>query len=169
VVVDSPSAPSISAGRIGRPHGLDGSFYITKPREGVFSLGLAVHCGGRATTVRRLSGTAQKPVLALEGVHTREAVEALRGEDVWVARDLLPPLADDEFWAEDLEGCAVTDGDRAVGTVRELLNLPSCDVIEVVRDGAPALLVPLVRDAVRSVDVATRTVDVDLAFLGEDA
>ena len=32
---------------------------------------------------------------------------------------------------------------------------------------APELLVPLVRDAVRSVDVAARRIDVDLAFLGE--
>jgi 16S rRNA processing protein RimM len=40
-------------------------------------------------------------------------------------------------------------------------------VLEVERDGAPDLLVPLVRDAVRSVDVAARRIDVDSAFLGE--
>ena len=43
-----------------------------------------------------------------------------------------------------------------------MLALPSCEVLEVERDGAE-LLVPLVRDAIRAVDVAARRVDVDLA------
>jgi 16S rRNA processing protein RimM len=55
-----------------------------------------------------------------------------------------------------------------VGVVRRMLTLPSVDVLEVERDGAGDLLVPLVRDAVRAVDVAGRRIDVDLAFLGDD-
>jgi 16S rRNA processing protein RimM len=61
----------------------------------------------------------------------------------------------------------VVDGDRSLGRVRRLLALPSCEVLEVERAGAPDLLVPLVRDAVRSVDVTARRIDVDSAFLGE--
>jgi 16S rRNA processing protein RimM len=78
-------------------------------------------------------------------------------------------LEEDEWWPEQLEGCAVHDGAREVGVVRRLLGLPSCEVLEVVRpDGAGGeLLVPLIRDAVRAVDVAGRRIDVDLAFLGE--
>ena len=61
------------------------------------------------------------------------------------------------------------DGARAVGTVSRLLALPSCEVLEVARaDGAGQLLVPLVTDAVRSVDVDARSIDIDLKFLGED-
>jgi 16S rRNA processing protein RimM len=48
-----------------------------------------------------------------------------------------------------------------------MVALPSCEVLEVAREGRADLLVPLVRDAVRSVDVATGVIDVDLAFLGE--
>ena len=55
--------------------------------------------------------------------------------DLLVAALAAPPLGEDECWAEDLEGCAVTDGDRAVGRVRRLVALPSCDVLEVERDG----------------------------------
>jgi 16S rRNA processing protein RimM len=55
-----------------------------------------------------------------------------------------------------------------VGTVQRLLALPSCEVLEVARaDGGPELLVPLVRDAVRSVDIDERLIDIDLRFLGE--
>ncbi len=48
------------------------------------------------------------------------------------------------------------------------MALPSCECLEVERvGGAPDLLVPLVRDAVRAVDVRRRRIDVDLRFLGE--
>jgi ribosomal 30S subunit maturation factor RimM len=85
-----------------------------------------------------------------------------------VARSGAPELDEDEWWATDLEGCAVRDGDREVGVVARLLALPSCEVLEVRRAGdAPDLLVPLVRDAVRDVDLDGRVIDVDLTFLGE--
>jgi 16S rRNA processing protein RimM len=100
---------------------------------------------------------------------TREAVEALRGEDLWVPREAAPPLGEDEWWAGELVGCAVADGQRVVGEVRARVALPSCEALEVVRaGGGDVLLVPLVRDAVRDVDVAARRIDVDLAFLGEE-
>ena len=63
----------------------------------------------------------------------------------------------------------MVDGAAAVGRVVRMVALPSCEVLEVAREGAADLLVPLVRDAVRSVDVAAGVVDVDLAFLGEPA
>jgi hypothetical protein len=53
--------------------------------------------------------------------------------------------------------------------VRALRALPSCEVLEVARVAGGELLVPLVADAVRRVDVAARRIDVDLAFLGEEA
>ncbi len=73
------------------------------------------------------------------------------------------------MWAEDLEGCSVHDGGRPVGTVRQLLELPSCEVLEVARaDGGGDLLVPLVEAAVRTVDIRARAIDISLAFLGEE-
>ena len=52
--------------------------------------------------------------------------------------------------------------------VRRLLALPSCECLEVERAGGGGdLLVPLVRDAIRGVDVSAGRIDVDLRFLGE--
>ena len=60
------------------------------------------------------------------------------------------------------------DGGTEVGVVTRLLGLPSCEVLEVARvAGSGTLLVPLVKDAVRAVDVDRRLIDVDLRFLGE--
>ena len=61
----------------------------------------------------------------------------------------------------------MTDGAARVGIVRRLVGYPSVDVLEVERDGADDLLVPMVRDAIRTVDVAARRIDVSLEFMGE--
>jgi 16S rRNA processing protein RimM len=157
----------LAAGRVGRPHGLDGSFHVTRPRGALLALGTAVRIAdGEAEIVRR-AGTDERPILRLAGHDGREAAEALRGLDLLVHRGAAPELDDDEWYAEDLEGCQVVDGSAEVGRVVRLVALPSCEALEVARDGAADLLVPLVRDAVRSVDVAAGVVDVDMGFLGE--
>ncbi|QEC48678.1 16S rRNA processing protein RimM [Baekduia soli] len=162
----------IGAGRVGRPHGLDGSFHLTQPRTRVIALGLTVEVGGRELEIVRRSGTAARPILRLAGITTREAIEALRGTELRVRRADAPALEEDEWLAEDLAGCRVVDGAVEVGVVRRLLAYPSCEVLEVAREGGQAgadVLVPLISDAVRSVDIEGRRIDVDLAFLGEGA
>ena len=114
----------------------------------------------------RRAGTAEKPILRLEGSTSREDAEALRGFELTVPRDDAM-LGDDEFWATDLAGCVVVDGDLQVGFVRRMSALPSVEVLEVDRPDGSELLVPLVRDCVRSIDVPARRIDIDLGFLGE--
>lgn len=162
----------LRAGIVGRPHGLDGSFHVLQASASLLELGMAVQLGGVARVIARRAGTDQRLIVRLEGCEDRNAAEALRGTELLVARGEAPALGEDEWYAEDLEGCAVSDGEREVGTVSRLLALPSCEVLEVRRagdgvEGSP-LLVPLVSDAVRAVDVAQRRIDVDLRFLGEE-
>ncbi|HEU4656435.1 MAG TPA: ribosome maturation factor RimM [Capillimicrobium sp.] len=157
------------AGVVGRPHGLDGSFHVSRARPELLPLGAPVRVGGEVREIQRRAGTDDRPILRLAGCATRTDAEALRGQEIYVPRELAPPLGEDEFWAEDLVGCRVVDGTTAVGVVEELLAYPSCEVLEVAREGSGgSLLVPLVRDAIRSIDVAARQIDIDLAFLGEE-
>lgn len=153
------------AGRVGRPHGLDGSFHVVRPRAALLAEGARVTVAGAAREIVRRAGTDARPIVRLAGCGDREAAMALRGEELRVAAGAAPALGEDEWWPEQLAGCAVADGERVVGVVRGVRGLPSCDVLEVEREGGGELLVPLVRDAVRSVDVAGRRIDVDLEFL----
>lgn len=157
----------LSAGRVGRAHGLDGSFVVTRPRPPLLELGRSLRVGDREHEIVRRAGTDAKPIVRLGGVDDREAAEALRGQELLVHRGAAPPLEADEYWPEDLEGCTVTDGEVVVGVVRALIGYPSVDVLEVEREGAEPLLVPMVRDAIRSVDVAGKRIDVSLAFMGD--
>ncbi len=149
---------------MGRAHGLDGSFHVTSPRPRLLTLGMPTDLG---EIVRRV-GTDERPVIRLAGLETREAAEALHGQPLQVAVQDAPPLEPGEWWAHELEGLRVTDGDREVGTVRRMLELPSVEVLEVERPNGAELLVPMVGDAIRELDMEGRRVDIDLRFLDAD-
>jgi 16S rRNA processing protein RimM len=152
----------VSAGRVGRPHGLDGSFHVLGAAPELLMVGAKLCVQGAVRAVERRAGTDERPIVRLAGAGTRADAEELRGAELLVAREDLPPLDPDEFWAADLVGCRVVDGGREVGVVRRMVALPSCEALEV-----GELLIPLVRDAIRSIDVDTRVIDVDLGFVGE--
>jgi len=157
----------LRAGRVGRPHGLDGSFHVGEPVADLLVLGELLEVAGTQRTVTRLAGFDARPILRLEGCEDRSAAQALLGEEIFASRDART-LDEDEWWADELEGCAVRDGEIDVGTVTRLIGLPSCEVLEVARsEGGEPLLVPLVGDAVHEVDVTARVIRIDLRFLGE--
>lgn len=166
--MDQRAGGWLEAGRVGRPHGLDGSFHVRDAIPRLLVLGEEVLVGGNVARITRRAGDERRPILRLEGHETRSAAESLHGEQLLVLRSEAPELGSDEWWAEDLVGCTVRDAGREVGAVVRLLALPSCEVLEVARsDGSGELLVPLVSDAVRTVDVERKEIDVNLAFLGE--
>lgn len=171
----APSERRLPAGRVGRAHGLDGSFYVTRARPRLLTLGATVAIGSSPpTAIVRRAGTDERPIVRVEHVEDRDRAEALRGQELTVAAQDAPTLGEDEWWAHELEGCAVTDGQRRVGVVQRLIELPSCEALEVALEGdggsgddAPRqlLLVPLVKDAIRAVDATARRIDIDMRFL----
>ncbi|MGO9752988.1 MAG: ribosome maturation factor RimM [Solirubrobacteraceae bacterium] len=157
----------LRAGFVAAPHGLDGSFHVAQANPQLLTLGGKVTIDREERVISRRSGHDRRLIVRVEGCDDRDGALLLRGAELLVHRSLAPALEGDEWWAEDLEGCSVHDSGRPVGTVKRLLALPSCEVLEVARaDGSADLLVPLVDPAVRTVDIQRRAIDIDLAFLG---
>jgi 16S rRNA processing protein RimM len=151
-----PEERLVTAGRVGRPHGLDGSFRVESPAHPL-NVGTAVTVQGSERVVERRAGTDDRPLIRLHGVGDRDAAASLGGE-LLLVRESQAPLADGEWLAADLIGCIVP----GLGRVTRVLAGPSCDLLEL-EDG---MLVPLVADAIESVDVAERSIAVDRRFLG---
>ena len=136
----------VSVGRVGRPHGVDGGFFVEDPseREETFAIGAVLLAGGEpATVVAFRRGAGGRPVIRLD-----RAVG--RGTELSVERATLPGLDDDEFYVFQLVGLSVEqENGRVLGRVREVLEYPANDVLEL--DSGMSL--PLVEACVRSVDV----------------
>jgi 16S rRNA processing protein RimM len=147
----------VAAGHVGRPHGLDGSFYVNHPTEELAE-GTEVTIAGRRAVIERRAGTDDRPIVRIQGVSDRDAAGGLRGEALLVPAG---ELEEGEFLIDDLVGCEVP----GLGEVRRVVPAPSCDLLEV---GDDAILVPLISDAVTRVDTDARVIEVDRGFLGLD-
>ena len=99
------------------------------------------------------------------GVDTREAAAALKGVEVGVPRDALPPLAEGEIYWADLVGLDVREPrGRALGKVRgDRLDIGAHPLLRVARRGRrrPERLIPFVAAIVDAVDVEARRIEVD--------
>jgi 16S rRNA processing protein RimM len=137
----------VAIGKVGRPHGLDGSFFVegASERAGAFSVGTVVHVdGGTAEIVASKRGAQGRPVIRLDR-------SVPRGAALSIPRDALPPLEDDEYYAFQLVGLAVEEeGGRQLGRVKEVLDYPANDVLEL----ESGVSLPLVEACVRQVDLA---------------
>jgi 16S rRNA processing protein RimM len=141
----------VTAGRVGKSHGRDGSFYVEAPQI-EFEVGTRVVIGDRELEVERRAGTDDRPLIRLAGV---EDSAAIRGELMLVEGE----VEEGEYLVADLIGCEVP----GLGYVERVLDAPSCALLEV---GEKQLLIPLISDAVKNVDLERRVIEVDRDFLG---
>ena len=147
----------VRIGKVGRPHGLDGAFVVEEASEDPrrFEVGAEVVVGGeraRVTISRRVGG-------GRSAVKLDRPVE--RGAELSVRREELPPLPADAYYVVDLIGLQVLDerGDL-VGVVRDVHTGPANDALEL----DTGLLLPLVEDCIREVDIDGRRVLLNPGF-----
>lgn len=98
-----------------------------------------------ALRLRSLNGS----IARFDGVIDRNAAEQLRGTQLTVARDALPPLGEGEYYYFDLIGLPVvsTEG-AALGHVVAVENFGAGDVLEIERPDKTRFMVPMRPDAV---------------------
>lgn len=106
----------------------------------------------------------------IKGISTKEEADALRGTSLYVARDRLPALPDDEFYHADLIGLAAVDGGGApIGKVTAIYNHGAGDIIEISPTRhKSALLLPFTTAIVPNVDLKAGRIVINLPDETED-
>jgi 16S rRNA processing protein RimM len=146
----------VRIGKVGRPHGIDGSFFVEQPSEDKrwWKTGATFLAGGTQVEVIAHRTSSGRPVIKVE-----PAVE--RGTVLEIEREQLPPTEADEYYAFELVGLEVVEENgRALGTVKAVLPGVANDVLEL--DGE--VLLPMVEDCVKAVDLAARRIVVAEGF-----
>jgi 16S rRNA processing protein RimM len=151
----------VSVGRVGRPHGLDGSFFVEHASDDParFAKGAVLYVEGEpAKVVGSKRGSGGRPVIRLER-------DVPRGADLTIRKDDLPPTGEGEYYAFQLAGLEVEEeGGRTLGRVVQVAPGVANDVLEL--DSGLAL--PLVEKCVREVDLERGRIVVALGFAPED-
>lgn len=160
-----PRAPTTNPARTAAPPGADRPVVLAvvagahgvggDVRLKVFADDLAAHArlnGGALTLISARPGN-NGTIARFAEVQNRTAAEALRGTELWVARDSLPPLGEGEYYHTDLIGlAAVTPAGEPIGRVVAVDNFGAGDVIEVERPTGKRFMVPMRADAVPTWD-----------------
>lgn len=99
----------------------------------------------------------------LSGVTTKEQADDLRGTKLFVGRDQLPSLPDDEYYHADLIGLEVVDtGGTVLGRVKSVMNHGASDLLEIHGPGLKStVLLPFTLDAVPTVDLGAGRIIAD--------
>ena len=126
----------ICVGVIVGSHGLQGlvkikSFMVIS--DDITAYGPLTDKNGKRSFKLDLISSNKKGIVAkLDGIKDRTASEELRGIELYLSRDLLPDLKEDEFYYSDLVGLVVEDiNGEIIGTVGIVDNYGAGEVIEV--------------------------------------
>ena len=159
-------ADRICVAQIGAAHGVRGEVRLwsfTGDPMAVASYGpLESEDGRQRFTIEALRPAKDHFVARLAGVADRTAAEKLTNTKLYVSRDRLPPVEDDDtFYHADLIGLvAVTPDGAALGTVTAVHNFGAGDVIEIKPDSGDALLIAFTETAVPKIDMKARRMTV---------
>lgn len=99
----------------------------------------------------------------LSGLANKEDADQMRGTRLYVERDRLPSLPDDEFYHTDLIGLDVVDtGGEACGKVTAVHDHGAGDILEISGSNLkePALL-PFTLESVPTVDLSAKRIVID--------
>jgi len=146
----------VCIGAIAGAFGLSGEVrlksFCAEP-EAIASYGPLTSGDGKLTTSVTLTGSVRNGFSArLKGVTSKEQADALRGVRLYVRRDRLPDLPEDEFYHADLIGLEVLDtGGNHLGRVKAVLNHGASDILEV-QVNEDTMLLPFTREVVPTVD-----------------
>lgn len=124
---------------------------------------LTTEDGSRSFDVRITRSIKNGLAARLTGISTKEEADEMRGLKLYVPRDRLPDLPDDEYYYADLIGLEVRDtGGTVLGRVKSVQNHGSTDLLEIHGPGLKAtVLLPFTLEAVPTVDLATGRIIAD--------
>jgi 16S rRNA processing protein RimM len=137
------STEYVTIGRVGKRHGLDGSFFVEQASEDPerFAVDAVLHVDGEPARVVGSKRSGGRPVIRLDR-------DVERGAELTVLRESLPPTEENEYYAFELVGLQVEEeGGRSLGRVAQVVPGVANDVLEL--DGGVAL--PLVEACVREI------------------
>lgn len=151
-------------GRIGRAHGVRGDLFVepmTDEPDHRYADGTVLKTSNDTTlTVATSKWHSGRFVVHFAGFDDRNAAETLRGLTLSIEVDpAQSPQDPDEYYDHQLVGLNVVLADGThVGTIGEVIHLPSQDLLTVLREGDTEALIPFVTEFVPEINLATKTV-----------
>lgn len=125
--------------------------------EGLRSVTLRKDGAERTIVVERTEGSGPSFVMKFKGYDAPETVKALNGWELVLPREQGAPLDRDEYYIDDLKGCAVLLEGARVGEINDVLEGGGAQLVEVRTEAGELKLVPFRSEFWGAVDTVGRT------------
>jgi 16S rRNA processing protein RimM len=165
----------ILVGLVKRIHGKDGEMLISQltDRDDLFAAGAVLTLVRKREEERtpvkietsRMSD--RGPLIRLEGIHSKDEAQPFFGASLFIPAGELEELEEGAYYAFQIEGCEVYEGERLVGTVSRFMDSPKANPyleIEPLEEGQ-LFFIPFIKQAILSFDVDGRRIDIAEGFV----
>ncbi len=156
---------SVTLAVITGAHGVTGEVRLKLFCEAAESLKAHTSFNDSALTLKAVRATPYGATARFAEIADRTAAEKMRGIELRVPRDSLPPLGEGEYYHTDLIGlpCQTPDG-ALVGTCIAIENFGAGDILEIERPDGGRFMVPMSAQAVPG--WSAEAIQIDPAFAG---
>jgi len=135
---------------------------------------ITVYIGEDERRVREvtLEEVVQRPqgfAVRFGGVSDRTTAERIQGQNVYIGEDKLPALGNGQYYHFHLKGMtAVSESSgEKIGVVRDSVNLPSTDALEILLTNGHDIIIPYNGQAVVRVDEEKKLIVVSDSYIEE--
>ena len=157
----------VPVGVLGKVHGLHGEVKFTPftnvPEiiENLYEVFLYSEEKGRGFFLRveSIRAMPKKLLVKFEEFDRREDAEVLEGFKVYIRREELPELGEDEYYYEEIYDCEVYEDGKDIGKVVDIMETGSNEVLVVEKDGKERL-VPMIKDYVEEIDTKKKKIKI---------
>ena len=156
----------ILIGKIATAHGIKGFVKVQAYAEDPFLLNGTLYTSETAPetiTLTMKNSMGKIWLAAVDGVTDRTEAEKLRHTELWIDRDALPALDDDEVYYEDMIGLTVTEDGETIGKIIGVDDFGAGPLLDIKpENGGDSFYLPFAEQYVRETDIDGGSVTVEI-------
>ena len=165
----------IAIATVGRPVGLKGwcrivTFGNTLEKAKIpYTISAGFEKPDLSVTLKELRKDAKGYKGLFKGYDTREEVELLKNRQIFIEKEKLPAIRENEFYHFELEGMEVFNNgnNRCIGKVNRVFNYPTVDALEVRKADGSLFIVPMSEQVIERIDKEDQKIFVNESAIEE--
>ncbi len=162
----------IQLGIVGKPHGLNGAFFVSQRDEELPEELKVLRIGpdaekAKTYTIKNTRWQSERPVLHCLEISSREGAEAICHQPLWADRDSMEIDEDEEYFWSDVIGKKIKDRDGVyIGSITDVVNYGASDIVTVVDAKGRIAEIPFV-DAYFDMEFEHGSEEIQMTVLAE--
>ncbi len=156
----------LKIGFITKPHGINGELKViplTDDKERYKKLTnvyLLNENNYKPVKIQSIKKTNDSIIIKFENYNSKEEAEKLRNIYIFIDRNDGVPLADGEYYTQDLVDCSIYYKDKLFGKIKDIINEGSCDIF-IIKYINKEIFYPFINDYIDDIDIKNKKININ--------